>query len=122
MMSFPGWRKPLLALLAALAASLLVGCGIFSSKSDGLTSDDPVKLYADAKADLDNGSWDRAIKGMEKVEARATGTLLGQQAILDMAYAQWKSGERAAATATLDRFAKLHPSSPAFDYALYCAA
>jgi outer membrane protein assembly factor BamD len=45
--------------------------------------------------------------------------LLGQQAMLDMAYAQWRSGERAAALATLDRFVKLHPSSPAFDYALY---
>ena len=36
-----------------------------------------------------------------------------------MAYAQWRSGERAAATTTLDRFLKLHPSSPAYDYALY---
>ena len=38
---------------------------------------------------------------------------------LDLAYAQYRSGERAAALATLDRFIKLHPSSPALDYALY---
>jgi outer membrane protein assembly factor BamD len=36
-----------------------------------------------------------------------------------MAYAYWRSGERAQALATLDRFIKLHPSSPALDYALY---
>jgi outer membrane protein assembly factor BamD len=118
MMSSSGWPKPVRALMAALATVLLVGCGSFS-KDQAITGDDANKLYADAKADLENGSWDRAIKGFERVEAVATGTLLGQQAMLDLAYVQWRGGERAAALATLDRFVKLHPSSPAFDYALY---
>jgi len=101
-----------------LAGFVLAGCG---SSPDRKSADGEnlERLYAEAKSDLAGGAWDRAIKTLERIDARATGTLLGQQALLDLAYAQWKSGERTAALATVDRFVKLHPSSPAFDYALY---
>ena len=45
--------------------------------------------------------------------------MLAQQAQLDLAYAYWRSGERAQASAAIERFIKLNPSSPALDYALY---
>lgn len=77
------------------------------------------QLYADAKEDMASGSWDSAIKTLERVEGRAAGTLLAQQAQLDLAYAYWRSGERAQALAAVERFIKLNPSSPALDYALY---
>ncbi len=102
-------------LVLPLVAAALVGCGS-TSKVD---NDNPEKLYADAKDDLNSGSFDKAIKTLERVEGRAAGTLLAQQALLDMSYAQWRSGERVQAIATLDRFVKLYPSSPAMDYALY---
>lgn len=111
-----GRRAGMLGLAAMLALSAaLSGCGSTPKDERGSAE----KLYADAKDDLTAGSYDAAIKGFEKVEGRAAGTLLAQQAMLDMAYAQWKSGERVQAIATLDRFLKMHPSSPAFDYALY---
>ena len=44
---------------------------------------------------------------------------MAQQAQLDKAYAHFKAGEMAQAEATLDRFMKNHPASPAIDYALY---
>src|SRR6476661_8282605 len=47
------------------------------------------------------------------------GTTLAQQAQLERAYAQYKSGDQAQALSTLDRFIKLHPASPALDYAYY---
>jgi outer membrane protein assembly factor BamD len=77
------------------------------------------QLYADAKADMASGAWDAAIKTLERVEGRAAGTILAQQAQLDLAYAYWRSGERAQASAAIERFIKLNPSSPALDYALY---
>jgi outer membrane protein assembly factor BamD len=110
--------RRLAVVLAIFGLVLAAGC----SSTPGKANDPDAelsKLYSEAKAELDNGAFDRAIKAMEKVEARATGTLLGQQAMLDLAYAQWRATERTAALATLDRFIKLHPSSPAFDYALY---
>lgn len=109
------WRRLVAGLLAGLA---LAGCGS-SPTRDVSGTENLDKLYAEAKSDLASGAWDRAIKTLERIEARATGTLLGQQALLDLAYAQWRSTERTAALATVDRFIKMHPSSPAFDYALY---
>ncbi len=93
----------------------MLGCSS-TPKGDG---DSAEKLYADARDDMNSGSYDKAIKTLERVEGRASGTLLAQQALLDMAYSQWRSGERVLAVATLDRFAKLYPSSLATDYALY---
>ena len=45
--------------------------------------------------------------------------LIPTQAQLDKAYARYKAAEPAEALAALDRFIKLHPASPAIDYALY---
>ena len=68
---------------------------------------------------MEAGANDRAIKLFERVEGLAAGTLLAQQAQLDMAYAQWRTDERTSALATVDRFIKLNPSSPGLDYAMY---
>jgi len=77
------------------------------------------EIYAEAKDQMDGNQWDKAIPYLEKLESRAAGTPLAQQAQLDKAYAHYKTGEPAQAIATLDRFIKLHPASPAIDYALY---
>jgi outer membrane protein assembly factor BamD len=105
----------MLALGGAALCAVLGAC----SSTPTANANDPNRLYAEAKLDLDNGAYDRAIKGFEKVEAAASGTLLAQQALLQLSYSQWKSGERTTALATADRFLRLHPSSPAYDYALY---
>ncbi|WP_394787499.1 outer membrane protein assembly factor BamD [Rhodoferax sp.] len=79
----------------------------------------PNKIYSEAKDELNSGAYDKAIALYEKLEGRAAGTPLAQQAELEKAYAQYKSGDKAQSLATLDRFLKLHPASPALDYALY---
>ena len=109
-----GWARHGLALVMVV---LLAACS--STSKDEELRNSPEKLYAQAKDDLTSGSFDAAIKALERVEGRASGTLLGQQATLDLAYAQWRTNERVLAVATLDRFIKLHPSSPGMDYALY---
>ena len=110
------WRgaAPVLLVLAALQ---LAGCG--TEPKDELAGKTAEKLYRDAKDDMASGGYDRATKALERVEGLAAGTLLAQQAQLDLAYAYWKQGERAQATATIERFIKLNPSSPALDYAMY---
>ena len=113
-----GYLAHLLAAAIAAAGFGLSGCSS-PPKEDPNSTQAVERLYADAKDDIANGSFDSAIKTLERIEGRAAGTLLAQQATLDLAYAQYRTGERAAALATLDRFIKLHPSSPALDYALY---
>ena len=99
------------------AAALLAGCS--STPDDKTTAWSPNKLYAEAKDELNSGAYDKAIPLFEKLEGRAAGTPLAQQAQLEKAYAHFKAGDQAQAESTLDRFIKLHPASPAMDYALY---
>lgn len=109
-----------LPLIAAICTLSFVVAGCSSTpEADRTASWSPNKIYAEAKDEASSGSYDKAIPLYEKLEGRAAGTPLAQQAQLDKAYAQYKGGEQAQALATLDRFMKLHPASPAMDYALY---
>lgn len=108
---------PLVAAVCALSF-LVAGCSS-TPEADRTASWSPNKIYAEAKDEAGSGAYDKAIPLYEKLEGRAAGTPLAQQAQLDKAYAQYKGGEQAQALATLDRFMKLHPASPAMDYALY---
>lgn len=109
------WR---LALCALMVLSLqLAGCGTTPKDESAATTAD--RLYKEAQDDMASGTYERAIKTLERVEGLAAGSLLAQQAQLDLAYINWRSGERAAALTTIERFIKLNPSSPALDYALY---
>ena len=103
------------ALLASFA--LLAGCG--STKKDETPNNTAERLYRDARDDMEAGSYERAIKSLERVEGLAAGSLLAQQALLDLAYLNWRTGEKAQALTTVERFIKLNPSSPALDYAYY---
>lgn len=105
------------ATLAASAALSLTGCS--STPEDKTAGMSPTTLYAEAKEEMANGQWERSVGLLEKLEARAAGTPLAQQAQLDKAYAYYKASEHAQALAALERFIKLHPASPALDYALY---
>ncbi len=98
-------------------AVLLAGCS--TTEVDKTAGWSPNKIYAEAKDELSSGAYDKAVPLFEKLEGRAAGTPLAQQAQLDKAYAQYKGNEQVQAIATLDRFIKLHPASPALDYALY---
>ena len=103
----------------ALGAAAVLVAGCSTSKVDQTANWSPNKIYSEAKEESDSGAYDKAVPLYEKLEGRAAGTALAQQAQLEKAYAQYKSGEKPAAIATIDRFIKLHPASPALDYALY---
>lgn len=102
---------------ALLLAALLSGCSI--KKIDVTAGKTPDEIYALAKEEVANLQYTKGIELLEKLEGRAAGTPLAQQAQLDKAYAHFKNDEAAQAIATLDRFMRLHPASPAIDYALY---
>ena len=104
-------------LLLAGASLVLAACS--STPDDKTANWSPNKIYAEAKDELNSGSYDKSVLLFEKLEGRAAGTPLAQQAQLEKAYAQYKAQDSAQALATLDRFMKLHPASPALDYALY---
>src|SRR5712671_1768918 len=109
---------PVAALLAALVLVAAGGCA-------GTGADDETigwsaqRLYGEAKDEMASKNWTKAIKLLEKLEARYPYGRYAQQAQLEVAYAQWKDNERASAIAAADRFIKLYPNHPNVDYAYY---
>lgn len=113
--SAPRRRLPLtLALLLALA---LAACKSTPTEPEANVSTE--KLYAEAKDEASLGNYDKAAKLYEKLEGRAAGTLLGQQAQLERAWALYKGGDKANALSAVNRYIKNNPSSAALDYAYY---
>ena len=77
------------------------------------------RLYGEAKDAMNNKDWPRAIRYLEKLEARYPYGRFAQQAQLEIAYANWKDGERASGIAAVDRFIKMYPNHQNADYAWY---
>ena len=114
-------KRSLLALfpLAAAASILLSGCGLLPKETDETVGWSAQKLYGEAKDSMAGRNWEKAIKLLEKLEARYPYGRFAQQARLDVAYAYWKNSERASAIAAADRFIKLYPNHANVDYAYY---
>jgi len=114
----PGLNRVLGSLL--LAATLtLGGCGLLPEVKDETTGWSAQKLYAEAKDNLNDGNYERAVKLFETLEARYPFGRYAQQAQLEVAYAYYKDSEPISAIAACDRFIKLHPNHPNVDYAYY---
>src|SRR3990167_5823783 len=87
--------------LILTAAIVLVG-GCSTTTVDPTAKMTPEEIYADAKDSMSIGAFDKAIPLLEKLEGRAAGSLLAQQAQLVRAYAHFRSGEQAQAVVALD--------------------
>lgn len=77
------------------------------------------KLYTEAKDQMADGGYEKAIQYFEKLEARYPYGRYAQQAQIEIAYAYYKANEPASALAACDRFIKLHPNHPNVDYIYY---
>ena len=105
---------------ALLAATLtLGGCGLLPEVKDETSGWSAQKLYAEAKDNLNEGNYERAVKLFETLESRYPFGRYAQQAQLEVAYAYYKDNEPISAIAACDRFIKLHPNHPNVDYAYY---
>ena len=105
-----------LALILVLCVS---ACGLMPDQIDETKDWSAQKLYSEAKEKLDDGSYEKAIKLYEKLEARFPYGRFAQQAQLEIAYAYYKDKEMASAMTAAERFIKLHPNHPNVDYAYY---
>jgi outer membrane protein assembly factor BamD len=105
-------------LFAALFLALAGGCA-GTGQDDETIGWSAQRLYGEAKDEMANKNWTKAIKYLEKLEARYPYGRYAQQAQLEVAYAHWKDNERASAIAAADRFIKLYPNHPNVDYAYY---
>ena len=65
------------------------------------------------------GGYGNAIKLFEKLQSRYPFGRYAQQAQMEIAYAQWKDGEKDLAIAAADRFIKQYPNGTNADYVYY---
>ncbi len=110
-------RSSVLALAAA--ALILAGCGTTAEPPDETAGWSAQRLYGEARDAMGERDWPKAIKYLQKLEARYPYGRYAQQAQLEIAYAHWKDSERALAITAAERFIKLYPNHDSVDYAYY---
>ena len=110
------WRVWVLGALIALTAA---GCSLLPAVKDETAGWSAEKLYTTAHDAMQDGNYTRAVKLFDTLEARYPYGHYAQQAMLEGAYANWRSSEPTAATAACDRFIQTYPNHPNVDYAYY---
>lgn len=106
-------------LITFLLVFVLSACSYFSDKEDETSNWDADRLYAEARGNLDSGDYSKAIENYQKLETRFPFGTHAQQALLDLAYANYKDDEPDAAISACNRFIKLYPQNAHVDYAYY---
>lgn len=112
-------RSVFRVVLPLLTLVTISGCGLLPEKYDETKGWSAQKLYSEAKEELADGNYARAISLYETLESRYPYGRFAQQAQLDVAYAYYKDNQPASAIAAADRFIKLHPNHSNVDYAYY---
>ena len=96
------------------------GCALFGGDdvdpAEGWTVE---RLYTEAKRARENSNYTRAVELYEFLETRFPFGVYGQQALLDLAYVYYKTGDHESALSTADRFIRLYPQNNHVDYAYY---
>lgn len=77
------------------------------------------QLYNMAREQIDDDSYQAAIKNLELLESRYPFGPYAEQAQLELVYAHYRSFDYDAAVTSADRFIRLHPQHPNVDYAYY---
>ena len=106
--------------LALILLLSLTACSIFSSSDKNEAKVATVEeMYADAKADMESGAYEKAVKGFDALQSRYPYGRYAQQALLESAYANYKQQEPESALAATERFIKQYPNNTHVDYAYY---
>jgi len=102
----------LLSLMLALA-----GCGGNDKRNaEGPSAEE---LYSEAQRMLNSQNYPAAIQLYRELTIRFPFGRHAEQALLDMAFAQYRAGQGDAAIDTLNRFLRTYPTHPNTDYAWY---
>lgn len=77
------------------------------------------ELYAEAQAEMEELNYEKSIKLLETLQSRYPYGRYAQQALMEIAYANYKQNEPDAALSAADRFIKQFPNSSSLDYIYY---
>jgi outer membrane protein assembly factor BamD len=107
------------SVVAIVLALGLTACDLLPDVKDETASWSAQRIYQEGHTMLGTGNYTRAIKMFDTLEGRYPYGVYAQQAILEGAYANYRTGETATAIAACDRFIRTYPNHPNVDYAYY---
>ncbi|OWT56276.1 outer membrane protein assembly factor BamD [Candidimonas nitroreducens] len=113
-------RRAAYTAVALAAVVLLSACSsLKGGEIDKTAGWSAQRLYQDAREDMSNSNWKDARTRLESIEARYPFGVYAQQALIDLAYVDWKDEESDQALAAIARFQQQYPNHPGSDYMLY---
>jgi outer membrane protein assembly factor BamD len=115
-------RLPMGAIVLGLVVffgALVSGCGLLPEVKDETGNWTVERIFQTAREAAQEGNYVRAVKLFETLESRYPYGPYAQQAILQIAYANYKMAEMSSAVSAADRFIKLYPNHANVDYAYY---
>ncbi|GAB6197408.1 outer membrane protein assembly factor BamD [Lysobacter xanthus] len=110
------------AAAAVLAVSLLAGagCARFKNRDKDANEGQPVEtLYQKGHRSMTNGNWSSAEETYRRLVAQYPYGAYTEQALIETAYAQYKSGKHEDAVSTIDRFIRTYPTHREIAYLYY---
>ena len=117
----PAFFRPL-ALLVLVAVLGTSGCarlkGLFKDK-DANEGVPVAELYQKGHTEVANGNWTSATTAFKRLIAQYPYGPYTEQAMLETAYAQFKSGRNEEAISTIDRFIRTYPTHRNVAYLYY---
>ncbi|WP_132584565.1 outer membrane protein assembly factor BamD [Paralcaligenes ureilyticus] len=105
--------------LVLIAVALIAGCSAFKPEVDKTAGWSADRLYKDAHSEMSDSNWKDARTRLEAVESRYPFGIYAQQALVDLAYVNWKDDDPEQALAAISRFQQQYPNHPGTDYMLY---
>lgn len=114
-----GARRALAYLLLFSAFILVLGGCSAAPKVDPTAGWSAEQLYSDARSEIAAANWNNARDRLTAVESRYPFSVHAQQALMELAYVNWKDGENEQALAAIERFQQQFPNHPGTDYMLY---
>ncbi len=106
-------------ILLILLYLTISGCAFFKEATDPAEGWTVERLYTEAKRSREDSNYTRAVELYEFLETRFPFGVYGQQALLDLAFVYYKTGDHESALSTSDRFIRLYPQNNHVDYAYY---
>lgn len=106
-------------ILLVCVTLLIAGCVTNGQEYDPTANWSAERLLQDGKEEMNSGNWKLAKERFLAVETRFPLGVYAQQAMINLAYSQWKDKEPEVALATLARFQQQYPSHPSTDYVLF---
>jgi outer membrane protein assembly factor BamD len=104
---------------AAVLATAVAGCAWLPEVKDETAGWSADRIYKEAHDEMMSANYTRANRLFDTLEGRYPYGRYAQQAILELAYSYYRSGETAGSLAASERFIRTYPNHPNVDYAYY---